>query len=152
MTFTTRTLTDEHLGALLVVEQAAQPLPWTQAQLAEELTHDDAVVRGTFADDTLVGYAAWRKNVHELWLLNLAVLPAARRRGIARALLDEGRPLAAERACTELWLEVRASNEGARRLYDAAGFVVVGERRGYYRAIKEGSSREDAVLMRRLVA
>lgn len=151
-----KTLGRDELAALVVVEEAAQPLPWSRRQLEEELTHDDAVVRGAFADDaerlTLVGYASWRKNVHELWLLNLAVLPAWRRRGVGRALLDEGEALAHERGASELWLEVRASNAGARLLYEAAGFVEAGQRLAYYRPLVDGGVREDAVLMRRTIA
>lgn len=69
--------------------------------------------------------------------------PSARRRGVARALVETvfvwGRELAAE----EIRLEVRASNAGALRFYEHCGFGIVGRRPGYYTA-----PAEDAVLMR----
>lgn len=139
----------DQLPALLEVERASQPLPWTEAQLAEELSHADAVVTGAFVDGALAGYAAWRASVDELWLLNLAVLPSHRRRGLGRLLLNEGERLAEERGLTSVWLEVREGNAGARALYEGAGFLVVGRRRGYYRPLHEGAAREDAVLMTR---
>jgi ribosomal-protein-alanine N-acetyltransferase len=68
----------------------------------------------------------------ELHINNLAVLPAFRRKGVAGALLEhvlkEGSALGARRAT----LEVRRSNEAARRLYERLGFTVTGIRRGYY--------------------
>lgn len=149
MTLALVTLGPGDLPSLVALERAAQALPWSEAQLHEELTHADAIVRGARRGDALVGYAAWRRTVDELWLLGLAVLPAHRRHGVGRALVDEGPRLARARDARELWLEVRKGNAGARALYEAAGFVVVGERRGYYRPLIEGAPREDAVLMRR---
>lgn len=144
-----RVLGREDLAALLEVERASQPLPWSEAQLLEELLHEDAIVSGAFVDGTLSGYAAWRATVDELWLLNLAVLPSHRRRGLGRLLVEEGEALARARGLSSLWLEVREGNEGARVLYESAGFVVVGRRPAYYRPLTEGAPREDALLMRR---
>lgn len=149
MTTSLRALKSSDVEALVLLEARAQPLPWTRAQLEEELAHDDARVRGAFGGEDLLGYAAWRKNVDELWLLNLAVAPEARRQGIGRALLDDGASLARSLGVQELWLEVRASNEGARRLYEAAGYREVTRRREYYRPATDGAPREDAVVMRR---
>lgn len=148
MTTSLRALQSSDVGALVLLEARAQPLPWTRAQLEEELTHDDARVRGAFEGEHLVGYAVWRRNVDELWLLSLAVAPEARRRGIGRALLDDGASLARDLSVPELWLEVRASNEGARKLYEAAGYSEVTRRRDYYRPATDGAPREDAVVMR----
>jgi ribosomal-protein-alanine N-acetyltransferase len=72
-------------------------------------------------------------------ILNLAVAPAARRSGIARALLTH-----ALQASPGTWhLEVRASNQAAIQLYQSAGFTPTGHRQGYYR-----DSPEPAIVMR----
>jgi [ribosomal protein S18]-alanine N-acetyltransferase len=143
-----RPLAARDLEALVALEGAAQQRGWSAGQLEEELMRADAEVRGLFEDERLVGYAAWRQSVDELWLLNLAVAPARRRHGYGRILVAEGGALARARGCTTLWLEVRASNEGARVLYEKLGFAVVGRRPGYYPPLTDGAPREDALQMR----
>ena len=69
-----------------------------------------------------------------------------RRKGVARALVSRAVTWARELAAEEVWLEVRASNEAAQRLYRSCGFKDVGLRAGYYSA-----PTEDAVLMRRWI-
>jgi ribosomal-protein-alanine N-acetyltransferase len=80
--------------------------------------------------------------VDELHINNLAVLPAWRRTGVATSLLDhvirEGVRMGAHRAT----LEVRRSNEPARRLYERFGFSVAGVRRAYYT-----NPVEDAIVL-----
>lgn len=70
-------------------------------------------------------------------MMNLAVLPAARRRGIARALVTALIRELAGGGVHSLTLEVRASNGPAKALYGSLGFVRVGCRRGYYLSPKE---------------
>lgn len=87
-------------------------------------------------DGCIVGLAAWQELPGgEAELLNLAVRPQARRRGLGRALL-------ALLGGRKVWLEVRASNESAIRFYESQGFRICGRRRNYYR-----EPEEDAVLM-----
>jgi ribosomal-protein-alanine N-acetyltransferase len=84
-----------------------------------------------------VAFLVWRHTApDEVEILNIAVAPSFRRRGIARALLDS-LPKA------EIFLEVRESNVGARGLYRAVGFREAGLRRGYYQNPPEG-----AIVMR----
>ena len=78
--------------------------------------------------------------------LNLTVRPARQRTGIGRALLANLTAWSRQRGDASLFLEVRASNLGARALYAAAGFEEVGLRCDYYPAA--GLRREDAVVMR----
>lgn len=144
-----RTLTAADLDAVVALERAAQDLhhPWSAKQLLEELQHADARVLGVWDDEGLVGYAAFRRIAHEAWLLNLAVHPRARRRGLGRALVEEGALWVASLGITELWLEVRASNAPARALYERLGFRIEGVRPRYYSPAPGGREREDAVLM-----
>jgi ribosomal-protein-alanine acetyltransferase len=79
-------------------------------------------------DGRVVGFLVTRAIADEVETLNLAVNPANRRSGVARALLQ---PLL-ERPSLTLFLEVRESNTAARTLYQALRFQEVSRRRGYY--------------------
>lgn len=97
-------------------------------------------------DGRPVGFALVRQAADEAEILAIGVLPSDRKRGIGRALLaamiDDCRANGASR----LYLEVAASNNAARQIYQAAGFAAVGRRNGYYRT---KDAVEDAVIMRR---
>jgi ribosomal-protein-alanine N-acetyltransferase len=81
----------------------------------------------------------------ESHLLNITTVPQHRRQGCARLLLEALQAWSRLQGAECLWLEVRASNEGARALYEQIGFRQVGRRRDYYPA--DGGQREDAVIM-----
>jgi [ribosomal protein S18]-alanine N-acetyltransferase len=87
--------------------------------------------------------------VDELHLLNLTVAPAHQGQGHARALLAHLAEAARARKAVQIWLEVRESNERARRLYERWGFESIGQRKGYYPA--PHGQREHAVVMRWLL-
>jgi ribosomal-protein-alanine N-acetyltransferase len=93
------------------------------------------------AGEVLAYSIAWFA-ADEANLANLAVAPAHRRRGCGRALLDDLLAEARRRGAVSVWLEVRAGNAAAQRLYLDHGFRVVAVRKAYYR--KEG---EDALVM-----
>lgn len=90
--------------------------------------------------DVVSGAVLCRRCADEVEIINLAVLPAARRKGIGRALM---RHVIASLSMTEqLYLEVRSQNTAAIALYKALNFVVIGRRRGYY-----AHPADDAILM-----
>ena len=95
-----------------------------------------------YEDGILVGYALYAIVAPEAELLNLAVLPTYRRRGLAAALLDFADGYLRRAEVTDVFLEVRKSNTAAKTLYLARGFCEVGVRRAYYRF-----PTEDAILM-----
>lgn len=90
----------------------------------------------------LLGYMVSWLVADESHLGNLAVAPAARRRGVAQALVDRLLADAGSAECRLVTLEVRASNAAAQALYRKNGFYPVAVRRGYY-----SDNREDAVVM-----
>lgn len=91
-------------------------------------------------DGQAVGFLVTRPTgPGETEILNLAVAPAWRRRGVARALLDE----VLREASGQIFLEVRESNTAARQLYRAVGFQEIGIRRNYYHEPSEA-----AIVMR----
>jgi ribosomal-protein-alanine N-acetyltransferase len=140
------------MEALLALEQSAQPLPWTDDQLFLEMAHNDGQVWGAVdEDDQLLGYVAVRRIVDEAWIMNVAVAPVARRRGLGRELVEAACVVARTLGCSTLWLEVREENAGARALYEAAGFQIRGRRPGYYRPIPPAMQPEAAIVMARSV-
>lgn len=132
------------LPALAAIEAAARPGGnWAPAQVAEELCRPRATVLVDERDGGVAGWIVSWTVVDEIQILQIAVAPAARRRGVATALLRAALgPVHAADASVAL-LEVRASNAAAIGLYEKEGFVAVGRRRQFY------SDGEDAVLMNR---
>jgi ribosomal-protein-alanine N-acetyltransferase len=88
------------------------------------------------------GLALLRVTADEAEILTIGVMPAARRQGIARALLADAISRVRAIGVRTLFLEVGVRNRAALALYDAAGFKEVGRRRGYY------ASGEDALILR----
>ena len=100
------------------------------------------VARSVDAPTVLLGYLCRWIVADEVQVLNIAVAPGARRRGVAGALLAEVRREARARGCAAVILEVRRSNVAARAFYSATGFEEVGVRSGYY------ARDEDALMLR----
>jgi ribosomal-protein-alanine N-acetyltransferase len=137
-------LTPARLDALLRVEQSAYAHPWTRGNFI------DALATGyqcqlLMADGHLLGYFIAMRGVDEAHLLNLTVAPGFQRQGWARLMLDALALWARGQGAQWLWLEVRASNARALRIYEAHGYRRVGERKRYYPAAN--GQRENAVVM-----
>ena len=135
MTFTIERLAGEQdLDGVLEVEDESFTNPWTRDMYQWELQNRSVchvfVVRTP--DCQVAGFCAFWLVVDEIHINNVALRPAYRGQGLGTALLHrvmrEARTLGAKRAT----LEVRASNVGARRLYERLGFAVSATRRNYY--------------------
>ena len=100
----------------------------------------------TFALIANDGFILVRVAGDESEVLTLAVRPAARRRGIASALLIEAAKQAEEQGARAIFLEVGATNSPAIALYKRHGFAQVGCRKAYYTA--PGGGRQDALVLR----
>lgn len=127
------------------VEQGAYAFPWTRGNFIDSLAggHWTRVMRD--ASGAVVAYIVAMPGVEEMHLLNVTVVLAWRRRGLASQLLDALQTEALRRGAQHLWLEVRASNADAQALYAQRGFTVQGTRKGYYPAAR--GTREDAIVM-----
>ncbi len=112
---------------------------WTDAGLAEALTAEPGGFLVAWEGEKIAGFVVGRHVGDQGEVLNVAVAPRWRRRGVGGALVRE---LLKEFRGAETFLEVRASNAGAIRLYEGLGFRKVGERIGYYR-----EPREDAWIL-----
>ena len=110
---------------------------------AAELAKPASICLGAFeADSGLVAYLIISRYVDAWHVMNVAVAPEYRARGIATKLFDRLFDLTAGDARRGYTLEVRVSNEAAIRLYERLGFQTRGVRRGYYT-----DNREDALIM-----
>ena len=144
MTVELRKLELRDLNAIEQIERESYPTPWSRSMFASELAKPTSLSLGAFAPESnaLVGYLVVSRYVDAWHVMNLAVTKAHRRRGVARTLLDELFELTGADERRGYTLEVRVSNEGAIKLYEALGFVARGVRRGYYT-----DNREDALIM-----
>jgi ribosomal-protein-alanine N-acetyltransferase len=137
-------LTEARLDQVIAIEDLAYDHPWTRGNFIDSLRSGyQAQLLG--ANGTVLGYFIAMKGVDEVHLLNLTVAPAYQGQGWGRVLLDALALWSRSQGAQWLWLEVRAGNERAQRIYERHGYRRVGERKGYYPAA--GRQREDAVVM-----
>jgi ribosomal-protein-alanine N-acetyltransferase len=132
------------LNAIERIERASYPTPWSRSMFASELAKPSSICLGAFDIDTgaLAGYLVISRYVDAWHVMNVAVSPSHRRRGIATMLLERLFELTAGRGRRGYTLEVRVSNTDAITLYERLGFKSRGVRRGYYT-----DNREDALIM-----
>lgn len=136
-------MTVADLDAVLAIERASFPTPWSRGAFVYELKENQAARCwvGRVARE-LVGYLCVWEVKPELHITNLAVHPGWRRQGVARTLLGAILEDARRRGFTLAVLEVRPTNEEALGLYARLGFRVIGRRKGYYY-----DTGEDALIM-----
>jgi len=132
------------LDAIVEIERASFGDPWSLKSFRDSLAHDFVRLLVLEDDGVVVGYAVvWVSSV-ECELANLAVSPARRGAGLGAQLLDAVLRQMRDEGLLVIFLEVRASNTAARRLYASRGFHEVGVRPNYYK-----SPVEDALVLRR---
>ena len=134
------------LDTVLAVEKTAYSHPWSQGHFLDSIRNGHWAQMLCDDQGALLGYVVAMPGVEETHLLNLTVAPDHQGRGWARYLLHHLAQWSRQQGAKTLWLEVRASNARARRLYVAHGFEHVGERKNYYPGL--GRQREHAVVMR----
>lgn len=163
-----RHATAADIKAVLEIEQAAHPTAWPRKIFEGELALEcssfwvfeqpigsDAALERIIGDEELaateripteiVGFLVYWLVHDEVHILNIAVAPRARRRGIATAIMSAVIAQAIENLASFVTLEVRITNKAAIGLYEALGFVIIGQRPHYY-----ADTGEDALIMSRL--
>lgn len=118
--------------------------PWSAAGFHEMLSAPS--ILGLIAEGkprSIAGYLVARVIDTEGEILNLAVAPENRRKGIGALLLESALATLRKQGVEAVFLEVRASNQAAINLYLAKGFRPIGQRHGYYRR-----PLEDAIVLR----
>lgn len=142
MTLAIASMQAADLPSVLTIERAVFPTPWTAATLRACCSSGPWTAWVAKEGTGVVGYIIFVLVVDECNLLNIAVAPTARRRGVARQLMLRMLDDVRYRGAATVWLDVRASNQAAQRLYRSFGFVEVGHRKHYYQR-----EREDGVVM-----
>jgi len=138
-----RPMSKADLPLIMAIEERAYPHPWSQG-IFEDCLKISAYECCIYEDqDGLCAYSVLSTGAGEAHLLNICVRPERQGLGLGRAVLQQVIERAREKGADTLFLEVRVSNDSARRLYESAGFNEIGQRFDYYPA---DQGREDALV------
>ena len=141
-----RNMTTDDLPGVLEIEGVSFIAPWTRGMFEQTLSSSVAYSLVVVEADRVLAYTVFYCGGPEMHIMNIAVHPDHRRRGLAFEALSRVIAFARENDLEECFLEVRESNMSARGLYEKLGFERVGRRKGYY-----SESGEDALVMRLLL-
>lgn len=133
-----------HVEAIADLEQQCFADPWSITSISSELENPLSLWIVAMDGPVLAGYVGSQSVMGWADMMNLAVAPAYRCRGVGASLVLELIRRLQENQVTSLTLEVRASNVPAIQLYDKLGFAEVGRRPGYYH-----NPKEDALILRK---
>lgn len=143
----TFTVTIRHMEArdtayVAELEKKVFSQPWSEKAFRDTIDNDDYIYIVAEHENSIVGYAGCIVSADGADITNIAVAGDYRRMGIAEELLRQTETLVRKRQVQSIYLEVRQSNTGARRLYEKNGFAQIGVRRNFYQ-----KPLEDALLM-----
>ena len=137
-------MTAAHVAQIAEIEKLCFSDPWSENSVASELNNPLSLWLVALDGATVAGYVGSQSVLDGADMMNIAVHPDYRRRGIARELVTGLADALAEKGVKSLALEVRQSNAPAIALYEQLGFQQVGLRPNYYR-----NPRENALIMRK---
>jgi len=137
---TVRAMAIADIDAVMAIEEATFPTPWSRTMLEEELKSDQRCYLVLEGAGGIQAYGGIMVSDTEGHLMTLAVISDRRGKGLATKVLGALLRAALDMGAARLLLEVRPSNIPARRMYQKFGFVPVGIRPRYYRD-------EDAIVM-----
>ena len=137
-------MNESHVAAVAELEKLCFSTPWSENSVRSELTNPLSLWLVAVECDRVVGYVGSQTVLDEADMMNVAVSPDARQKGVGNALVTALADRLKANAVRCLTLEVRASNEPAKALYQKLGFTQVGRRPNYYRNL-----REDALILRK---
>lgn len=133
---------EDDLDRVVALEQTAFSHPWTRQLYSDALTSYECWIMTV--NDQHAGHGVISQIVDEAHLLNIAITIEQQGQGLGLQLLEHLMQRASARGCVECFLEVRASNQSAYRLYERFGFNEIGRRRDYY---PTAEGHEDALVM-----
>ena len=142
-----RPMTEADLPAALEIEhELFADEPWTEGMLRGELAQQPYTRHYVVLeqDGEIIGYGGLAAAADEGDIQTIGIRAAHQGRGLGAALLTELLEEAGRRGCRAVFLEVRADNDPAQRLYEKFGFARIGVRKRYYQP-----SGMDAIVMRR---
>ena len=134
----------EHVAQVAALEKLCFCDPWSENSVASELNNPLSLWLVALDGERLAGYVGSQTVMDESDMMNLAVHPDYRCQGIGSRLVDELIKELKKKGSQRLTLEVRVSNEPAKRLYDELGFSEIAVRKRYY-----SHPKEDALILRK---
>jgi len=143
-------LTVDWLERVLQIENAVYPHPWSSANFVDSMATGyqmQVLTASGDAGNEILGYFVAMKGFEEVHLLNITVPAERQRQGWARLMLDALAVWSRGQGANWLWLEVRAGNERALKVYKEHGFKLVSVRQDYYPKGPKANGREDAIVM-----
>ena len=132
-------MNEGHVAQVAALEKLCFSDPWSEASITSELENPLSLWLIAEEDGAVCGYVGSQTVLDETDMMNIAVRPDCRRKGIAAALITELVSRLKARGSRVLRLEVRESNFSAIALYEALGFTQLGLRKNYYRNPKENA-------------
>ena len=132
----------EDLEQVVEIEKASMPSPWSKELFEEELKRDRARYFVGEIDGQVAGYMGYWEAPQEAHIINLAISPQFRQKGLGFQMLEYCLRFAYNQGARLATLEVRESNEAAQRLYEKMNFRTVAIRKKYY-----SDNQENAVVM-----
>ena len=138
------TMNPAHVAQIAQIEKVCFSDPWSEKSVASERENELSLWLGAEEDGQVCGYVGSQTVLGETDMMNVAVSPEFRRKGIAEALVNALVEALKAKGSHCLTLEVRASNSPARALYEKLGFSRIGTRKNYYR-----NPKEDGLILRK---
>ena len=132
-------MNESHVAQVAALEKRCFSDPWSENSVASELENPLSLWLIAEEDGAVCGYVGSQTVLDETDMMNIAVHPDCRRKGIAAALITELVSRLKARGSRVLRLVVRESNFSAIALYEALGFTQLGLRKNYYRNPKENA-------------
>ena len=137
-----RKIREEEIADVAILEKNIFPDAWSQSNILETYKQSQAIILGAEEDEKIVGYCIFYYVMDEGEIARIGVKEELRGRGIGRGILNAICEFCKAHGVERLLLDVRESNETARRFYEQYGFTVDGMRKDFYEQPKE-----HAVLM-----
>ncbi|MBN2124110.1 MAG: ribosomal protein S18-alanine N-acetyltransferase [Deltaproteobacteria bacterium] len=133
---------EKYLEGIMDIENISFPSPWSRNAFIQELTNPVSHLWVVPIDQSVAGYICFWMFDSEIQLIDIAVHPEKRGQGFGYFLLSNMIETGVAKGIRSVWLEVRESNQPAKRLYQRFHFEDVGRRPRYYR-----DTNEDAIVM-----
>lgn len=139
---TIRNMREDDIPAVLKIEHISFGTRWSRQSFLNAMYNKYSFLKVALFEENIIGYICADYLHHEARILNLAVHPDFRRRGVATMLLNDIKSSLKNKGCVFLYLKVRESDTGAQQFYERLGFKIETVRKKYY-----GNPDEDALQM-----
>ncbi|MFZ5996776.1 MAG: ribosomal protein S18-alanine N-acetyltransferase [Nitrospirota bacterium] len=131
-TIVIREMSPEDIPEVILIERRSFTTPWSETSFHSELYNRYSITRVAELNHKIIGYICVRQIADECHLMDLAVHPDYRRQGVAVMLFNNVLQDTITDGCRFMYLEVRVSNQAAKKLYEKLGFKIIGIRKNYY--------------------